>query len=183
MSEQDEKSKDWHKTEEAAREKLAKQPREEVVRGIGFVCLEFQKLEGLLKSAIGEIISRDDPMLGAIITSELSFDGLMNVLRAIWKDRWEGSVEDLNRILSRCNAAKEKRNMVVHSEWFLNSKDAEGAIRFKDSCRSKKKSGPQPEKFTTDMMKAISDELNRCVWDLAGFLNKHGMFMPRPPAG
>src|SRR6266446_4815799 len=98
----------------------AKLEWDEVVRGLGSVCMEFQMMESLFKAAIGDLMVKDDPVIGSMITAELSVEGLMDLLYAAWQYRWEGSsnVAVLAKILNRCKKAKEKRNQLVHSEWY-----------------------------------------------------------------
>ena len=159
MSEQEEQLRLYAK-EAVAKEAAAKQKFDEVTNGLGRVCMEFQKLESVLKWAISELMSKDDPMIGSMITAELSFDRLVDLLYAAWEYRWKGPVSvsqdraavaktdfdavtetkiaGLKKILNRCNQVKDARNRLVHSEWYLDQKDVEGAMRAKMTCRASK---------------------------------------------
>jgi hypothetical protein len=166
MSEQEEQLRLY------AKEKVARQKFDEVTNGLGRVCMEFQKLESLFKAAISELMSKEDPMMGSMITAELSFDRLTDLLYAAWKYRWEGSdkVSPLKKILDRCDEARGARNQLVHSEWYLDQEDAEGAMRVKMAYRSRRGFRIQNEKITPAKMQEIADELQSCRHELAQFL-------------
>jgi hypothetical protein len=150
----------------------AKRQWDEVVYGLGSVSMEFQMMESVLKAAISDLVAKDDPVMGSIITAELSFEGLMDLLYAAWEYRWEGSskVAGLEKILNRCAKAKAKRNQLVHSEWYRVSKDGEGAFRVKMSHRSRKGFRVKNEKITPAIMNEVADELCSCRQELAKFI-------------
>ena len=169
MSQQNENRSGAYTSNEAA----AKLKWDEVVRGLGLVCIEFQMLESLLKAAINDLVVKDnDPLMGDIITAELSFEGLMDLLYAAWKYRHGGSpnVAPLAKILKRCAKAKVKRNQLLHSEWYRDQKDGEGAIRVKMSHRGRKGFRIKNEKITPAIMNEVAEELRRCRHELAKFL-------------
>ena len=128
--------------------------------------------ESVLKAAISDLVAKNDPVMGSIITAELSVEGLMDLLYALWEYRWEGSskVAGLKKILNRCTEAKSKRNRFVHSEWYRVSKDGEGAFRVKMSYRSRKGISIKNEKVTPAIMNELADELCRCRQELAKFI-------------
>jgi hypothetical protein len=153
----------------------AKRQWDEVVHGLGSVCMELQMMESLLKASISDLIAKDDPVIGSIITAELSVEGLMDLLYAVWEHRWEGSsnVADMDKILKRCAKAKKRRNELVHSEWYRNSLDGEGAFRFKAGHRYRNGFCVNNEKITPAKMNAAADELRRCRQELAKFIYDH----------
>jgi hypothetical protein len=61
----------------------------------------------------------------------------------------------------------------MHSEWYLDSKDGEGAMRVKMGYRSGKGSRVKHEKITPAMMKEVAEELYSCRRELAKFINDH----------
>lgn len=153
----------------------AKRRWDDVVHGLGSVCMEFQMMGSVLKAAISDLVAKDDPVMGSMITAELSFEGLMDLLYASWEYRWEGSskVADLAKILDRCAKVKCKRNQLLHSEWYRVSKDGEGAFRVKMSYRSRKGFRVKNEKITPAIMNEVADELCSCRQALAKFLYDH----------
>jgi hypothetical protein len=91
-----------------------------VVHGLGLICIEFQMLETALQAGISELVAIDDPILGTLITAEVSFKGLLDLLFAVFEYEWEGSdrPKQLKPILDRCHAAESKRNQLIHSNWY-----------------------------------------------------------------
>jgi hypothetical protein len=153
----------------------AKLDWDEVLRGFGLMCMEFQMMESVLKASISELVAKDDPVMGSIITAELSVEGLLDLLYAVWEYRWEGSsnVADIDKILKRCAKAKKRRNELMHSEWYRNSLDGEGAFRFKAGHCYRNGFRINNEKITPAKMNAAADELRRCRQELAKFIYDH----------
>ncbi len=63
----------------------AKWDRDQVVRGFGLVSIEFQTLESTIKLGIGELVAKDDPVMGMLITAEIPFKGLIDLLYVAWE--------------------------------------------------------------------------------------------------
>lgn len=85
---------------------------EQVVHGLGEICVEFQTLETVVKAGIGKLISADNDLMGPLVTAELSFRQSVDLLYTLFADRWEGSdrAKKLKPILVRCIEAEGQRN-------------------------------------------------------------------------
>ena len=101
----------------------AKWDRDQVVRGFGLVSIEFQTLESTIKSGIGELVAKDDPVMGMLITAEIPFKGLIDLLYVAWEHHSKQADEELIKILNRCRNAAQRRNELVHSYWSQETKD------------------------------------------------------------
>ena len=44
-----------------------------IIQGLGVISIEFQTVEAVVKAGIGRIVSKEDRVLGAIVTANLSF--------------------------------------------------------------------------------------------------------------
>lgn len=142
-----------------------------VVHGLGLICIEFQMLETALKAGISELVAIDDPILGTLITAEVSFKGLLDLLFAVFEYEWEGSdrPKQLKPILGRCHAAESKRNQLIHSNWYPPT-TKQGVTRVKFTARNKKGLRAQQESVTPGDMQKIAEELRACRKELASFL-------------
>jgi hypothetical protein len=142
---------------------------EQVVHGLGHVCIEFQMLETMFRVAISELATKDDRILGSLITAELPFKALPKLLYGIVEYEMEGSnrPQELKKILKRCDAAANKRNQLVHSDWYEPTK-AKGVTRVKFSARSGLR--VQHETVTPADMDKIAEELRGCRKELGLFL-------------
>ena len=106
---------------------------------IGSAVTSFQKIEEAFAICISTLISTD-PVLGSIITSEMSFKAKIGVFRSLVIYRLEESElpDEFAAILSRASKAEERRNTLVHSYWDPSSESADHAYRVKVGSRSTK---------------------------------------------
>lgn len=154
---------------------------EQVVHGLGVVCIEFQMLETVLKAGIGELAAKDDRILGSLISAELSFKGLVDLLYGLVEYEWEGSnhPKELKLILGRCIAAEGKRNQLIHSNWYEPTTE-QGVTRVKFTARNQKGLRMQNETVTPEDMDKIAEELRACRMELASPL--YNVLHPSSPA-
>jgi hypothetical protein len=165
MSEQDDDKFGMYGSKKAA----AKWDWDQVVRGLGLVSIQFQSLESLIKIGIGELVAKDDPIMGMLITAELPFKGLIDLLYVAWehssKDR--ETSEELAKILKRCGNAARRRNELVHSYWSQETKDGKTvAIRVKFTARLRQGLRMKNETITAAIMEKVAQELRDCRLDL-----------------
>ena len=144
---------------------------EQVVHGLGLVCIEFQILETLIKAAISEFAASGERVLGSVITAELSFKAAVDLLYALFDYRWEGSSrpKELKAILGRCITAEGKRNQLIHSSWYEPT-IKRGTARVKFTARNQKELRVQHEIVTPAHMEKIAEELRTCRKELASYL-------------
>ena len=97
--------------------------------------------------------------MGSVITAELSFKQSIDLLYALFEDRWEGSTrpKELKPILGRCIKASEKRNQMVHSSWYEPTK-THGIRRIKFRARNQKGLSVQHQVVTPDDIGKIADD-------------------------
>jgi hypothetical protein len=118
---------------------------ERAVEAIGKVCVEFQRLETLLKVAIGDLVDPPDHRLGMIVTAQLSFKAILDLFGALFEHRFNDPAQQkkLRKFLDRCKAAEDRRNQVIHSHWEPDSYGGQGAVRRKSTARGKLKTEQQ----------------------------------------
>jgi hypothetical protein len=111
--------------------------------------------------------------LGSLISAELSFKGLVDLLYGLVEYEWEGSKhpKELKPILNRCIAAESKRNNLIHSDW-QEPTSSRGVTRVKFMARNRKGLRVQHVTVTPEDMDEIAEELRACRKELAGFLYK-----------
>ena len=104
---------------------------------IGRMCIAFSSLEGQLKFMVGKLVGIDQ-IVGQIITAELSFRNILNLLGSLYKHRtndndFRKKVDDLLKNISNL---EQNRNSLIHSTYGL-TKDPETIARFKNTARMK----------------------------------------------
>jgi hypothetical protein len=172
---------------------LTKGQWDEVVRGLGLVSIEFQSLESVIKMAIGDLVGNIEAIIGTLITAELSFKAASHLLYALatyWWQNDSAALQRLNDILNRCEQAEGKRNRLIHSDWYPDTKTGKGAIRFKSTARNRKGLRIQQESTTPADMNKVAEEVKSCrheLWDLLidrlpNLKNEFTRAMPRPKA-
>lgn len=91
---------------------------EKVILEIGRVSVNFSNLELLVSAFISKLAS-DDPKIGAIIASEMSFRNLLNAFSSLYQYKIKdvNLVNKLNEIIKLLGNAEEKRNQLIHSTY------------------------------------------------------------------
>lgn len=86
---------------------------------LGSVLTSFQDLQHRLTEIAGYFLDQNDFQVGIIVTSELSFRGLINLVYSLAQHRGVAPerIESLRDILKDCFAAEQRRNTLVHSYW------------------------------------------------------------------
>ena len=167
MSQQDDDRFGMYGSKKAA----AKWDWDQVVRGLGLVSIEFQSLESLIKLGIAELVAKDDPVMGFLVTAEIPFKGLIDLLYVAWEHRNKEVNQELVKILGRCRKAAERRNELVHSYWSQQTKDGKNvAVRVKFTARLRQGFKMKNEIITAAIMEKVALELRDCRLDLYEFL-------------
>jgi hypothetical protein len=160
---------------------LAQGNWEKIVHGLGVISIEFQTLETVVKVAIGRIVSKQDRVLGAIVTANLSFGAAIDLLYALFEYEWEGSdrAKKLKPILDRCIVAEQKRNQLIHSAWYEPT-TYRGPTRVKFIARNRKGLRVHHEELTQAEMNQLAEKLQTLTKELALFF--YEIYGPSDPA-
>jgi hypothetical protein len=139
------------------------------IEGLGTICVEFQGLEWVLKSAIALLICPNDTPIGVIVTAQLSFNATLDLFYALYHCRFPDdppdTLQDLKKYLAQCGNAAARRNNIVHAQWMPDLKTGKGAVRTKFTAKNRNELKQQKETFSPADMQKVSDEL-RSVRDL-----------------
>jgi hypothetical protein len=66
----------------------------QAVEGLGRICVEFQRLEKILKTATASLVHPNDRRVGAIVTAQLSFRALLDLYYALHHHRYDNALAD-----------------------------------------------------------------------------------------
>jgi hypothetical protein len=66
----------------------------QAVEGLGRICVEFQLLETILKTATASLVDPKDSTIGAIVTAQLSFRALLDLYYALHHHRYDNALAD-----------------------------------------------------------------------------------------
>lgn len=141
----------------------------EQLQALGQITADFQLLEETISSLILDLIGAD-PDVAEIITSELSFRKLVDLLSALFKHqvRNERKIVEMERLLTRANAVEQKRNTIIHSGWTWGGTD-ETITRVKTTAKQKHGLRVHTVEMNTGMLKQIADEIAELSADLSEF--------------
>lgn len=114
----------------------------EIEAALGLISMNFQALESALSLSISTLLGAERDT-GRILTSELSFKQLLNVLVALTRNRvssnmWQGSqdvVKQLEELASACFRMEELRNQYMHSVWIAAHLKASEGVRRKVTAK------------------------------------------------
>jgi hypothetical protein len=131
-----------------------------VVTQIGLMCVRFQSLEAMLRSAIAYFLNPDDDAYGAIVTEKLPFKSMTRALRNLveyhsQKNRLEVELNAFNEVLAACDRCEQDRNRVVHSLWYPSE---EGTMRFKLKLNVGKEQ-PPPERTSPEEIQELTNKI------------------------
>ena len=142
---------------------------DKAIEGLGIICVEFQRLEWVLKSAIALLICPNDTPVGVIVTAQLSFIATLDLLYALYHyrvpDDPPDTLKDLKKYLEKCGNAATRRNNIVHAQWMPDLKTGKGAVRTKYTAKNRNELKQQKETVSPTDMQKVSDEL-RSMRDL-----------------
>jgi hypothetical protein len=126
----------------------------ELYQWLGKLTADFATLEAHMGLCISYLIG-DDLILGRTITAELSSRNLVSVLNTLYEYRVDdpAKVEKLRTLLIEIQSLEDRRNRMVHSQWFLNPKTKQ-MLRKKLTTRFK-------TGFNIQMESVAPSELNR----------------------
>src|SRR2546428_8736610 len=98
--------------------KLQAPPRDDHLKAIGQITVNFTLLESQLQFLVWTLIGPDQ-RLGQTITAELSFRAVQTVAGSVFRHRYVHSekIDELSNLLKRVSQVAEKRNQIIHSLW------------------------------------------------------------------
>ena len=104
---------------------------------IGDITVSFELLLSEIQSLIWKLLDQDQ-RVGQIITSELSFRNLLNLLSSLYLEKkgQDDKSEKLNDLLKKANEIEGTRNGITHSIWGAG-KDIEHITRIKTTAKQK----------------------------------------------
>jgi hypothetical protein len=146
--------------EEQKTKLLAHISRAEVTHGLGNFVMEFQLLETLIKDAISFLINKNDSIPGRIVTAEMSFRTLLDVLVALfhYETRDESRTEVLKTALTQSQKASDRRNALVRSYWHTDQDG--GTVRLK--MRAKGRQPYREVEERDNLGAALEVDLRQC---------------------
>lgn len=146
----------------------------QTVQVIGHYIVTFQRIEEYLSKCISALIS-DDEVLGAIVTSEMSFRAKLGVFGslALYKLEKEELPEDITKVISRAHSAEQRRNTIVHSNWDASIEKPFTAQRWKLAAKSKKGFIQQFEQVDPEDLEADIKEFENISEDLLYVFQEH----------
>ncbi len=155
------------------------------LKAIGRVTVNFSVLEMTISSFICTLIGKE-PKLGQIITAELSFNNLLQLLSSLYQFRINDPIQirDLKELLKRASDVEQKRNVIIHSIWG-QCDTPEEMIRMKTTAKRGKGFYCQYEKVNFKDLEAIADTIATIACDMFSFhlktLQVLGIEIPLPP--
>ena len=115
---------------------------DELEAALGLVAMNFQALEAALSLSIGALLGAERDT-GRILTSELSFKQLLNVLigltrQQVSSNRWAGSKDVIDRLKELAGASshmEDLRNQYMHSVWIAAHRGSGQGVRRKVTAK------------------------------------------------
>lgn len=141
---------------------------------LGFVLTSFQSLEHKLTEICGYFLDQEDFQIGIIVTSELSFRGLINLAYSLAHHRGMDSkrVQSLREILKDCFAAEQRRNTLIHSYWEPEPESFR-VTRYKYSAKYPAGYRHQLEDVSEVDLLKFATEIRELILDLTELMDAH----------
>lgn len=91
---------------------------------LGKIAIQFSNLALVVSCFVTKLIS-DDSKIGAIVTSEMSFQNLLKVFDSLAQYRItdNGQLISIRDMIKRLNTAEQERNAILHSAYLKKDKD------------------------------------------------------------
>jgi hypothetical protein len=90
--------------------------QDELPTAIGKVVMNFQTVELILKSFLSRLIS-EDKKISAIVTTELSFKGLVHAFSSLILYKFPEQIEEAKGLILKLEECELNRNKIVHSSY------------------------------------------------------------------
>jgi len=151
---------------------------DKLISALGSITVSFSTLELFISYFVWGLIG-PDPKLGKIITSQMSFSRLLDLLSSLFKYRVhdDKKIETLKDLVTKAGQAEEKRNTYVHSSWWIEY----GKIS-RSKITAKRKNGFNQQiqdisikelKEEADFITNVAGEFNEFMRPILSFLYEH----------
>lgn len=143
-------------------------------QALGGVLIAFQDLEHLLTKIAGYLLDPNDFKVGIIVTSELSFRGVIGLVYSLAQHRELSPViiERLREYLKDCSKVEERRNALIHSYWTPEPETLR-VTRFKYTAKFPKGYRPQVENVSAGELHDLTMEIMDISGALVGVMDDH----------
>ena len=150
----------------------------EYLSAIGAIINNFSFLEYTIAFYCNNLINPKIPGTGFIITSEMSFRNLVNMLATLFKHAFDNEQvqEKIKGYLKRIDECAKHRNLVAHSIWtpeFDSVKEVKGEVIRRVKYTAKREVGLdlQWENYTLDDLTKISDDIKTLNQEITEFFD------------
>lgn len=146
----------------------------EIGRAVAHFALLERTLVRLVQGLLGGDKSEQGERIVHILTSELSFRGLVDLSASLVREGYgDGIADEYKTVLKVVAVAEEERNTLLHSLWGVTSPEAQKPfIRTKYTAKRKKGLMFQREPLGVDDLRASVAKISLAVWDLRCFASK-----------
>jgi wobble nucleotide-excising tRNase len=140
-------------------------------RAIGRISVMFSDVESWTSSFIWQLICPDQ-FVGQMVTAGMSFPRQLDLLISLFLHRFAdpSQRESLKELTKRISELEQKRNMVMHSTWILQSSDPNEATRFKITATRKRGLHQSKEITTPAELDTIADGFQKALSDLCDLM-------------
>jgi len=146
------------------------------LKALGIIVTNFSYLEYRLAGHCDNLINAKIPGTGVIITAEMSFNNLLTMISALFKNAFKNPEvqKELKEILARVDRCAKNRNEVVHSIWtpefpFVKKVKGEVVRRVKHTAKRKKGLEFQWENYSLDDLHKSANEIRNLTEELQTF--------------
>ena len=145
--------------------------KKQLFAAIGLISVNFQCLEKSMEFFAWALIGEDQE-IGQIVTSQISFNRLCDLIGSLFRYRAGGSglVKELDGLIKRASKVAEERDRVIHSNW---AGDLESSI-LRVKITAKRETGLKHQYEYTDPndLLKIGGSIEQVWKDLMGFIKK-----------
>lgn len=141
---------------------------------LGRVLTSFQHLQHTLTEIGGFFLDPTNYQVGVIVTSELSFRGLLNLVYSLAQHRGVAKerISSLRDILADCLQAEQRRNTLIHSYWAPEPESLR-TTRFKYTAKFPKGYKHQIEDITEASLLGFAAKIRELCLDLTELMDAH----------
>ncbi len=143
---------------------------DDFLRALGRISANFQALEASIAFLTWSLINADQT-IGQIITSQVSFNRLCDLLSSLFRYRVkeQALLEKLEEILRKASEAEQRRNTVIHSVWMTDDVSGE-PFRLKITSKRKKGLDIHTENIDAAELNKIADFIRNVAEDMLKFI-------------
>ncbi len=159
-----------------ARAAKVEPPTGDHLRAIGQITANFAVLELVVSLSAWSLIGSDQT-LGQIITAELSFRKLLDLLSNLYRLRVNHPqlTEELDGLIAQAAQAEEKRNVITHSYWAAGDTH-ETSTRVKMTAKRYKGLKHRSEPMSVEALNEIADFIAAAEHHITQFMVRTGIF-------